>query len=123
MNKYEELIMQIAEKYKKIFCTLIKTGREANLTQLLRDESKPYSSSLSILDYAKENLSADQRYIIHVHFCLSLLTPEEREIVWRDFFIIQPKVNKLDWWDYKYARSTYYRLRSKAVRKFYEICR
>ena len=34
MNKYEELIMQIAEKYKKIFCGLIKTGREAKLTQL-----------------------------------------------------------------------------------------
>ncbi len=123
MKLHEETIIHVADKYKRIFCNLIKNGREANLTQLLRDESKPNSSSISVLDYAKENLNPDQRFIIHIHFCLSLLHPEEREIIWREFFIVQPKRNKLDWWNYKYARSTYYRIRSRAIRKFAELCK
>ena len=122
-KKEEEIVIQAADKYKKIFSDLIKNGKESNLTQLLRDESQPYSTSLNVLDYAKENLNSDQRYIIHIHFCLSLLEPQEREIIWKDFFIISPKVNKTDWWFFSYARSTYYRIRNRAIKKFAELCK
>ena len=122
-KKEEEIVIQAADKYKKIFYELIKNGKESNLTQLLRDESQPYSTSLNVLDYAKENLNSDQRYIIHIHFCLSLLEPQEREIIWKDFFIISPKVNKTDWWVFSYARSTYYRIRNRAIKKFAELCK
>lgn len=123
-NKKEEtVIIQAADKYKRIFCNLIKNGKEANLAQLLKDESQPFYNSLNILDYAKENLSPDQRYVIHIHFCLSLLEPSEREIIWRDFFIVQPKFNRSDWWIFNYARSTYYRIRNRAIRRFYELCK
>ncbi len=122
MKLKEEIIIKIADKYKRVFCNLIKNGREANLTQLLKDESKPSLASMNVLDYAKENLNSDQRFIIHIHFCLSLLNPEEREIIWKEFFITSPKLNKLEWWNYKYARSTYYRIRSRAIKKFSELC-
>ena len=122
-KKEEGIVRQAADKYKKIFSELIKNGKESNLTQLLRDESQPYSTSLNVLDYAKENLNSDQRYIIHIHFCLSLLEPQEREIIWKDFFIISPKVNKTDWWVFSYARSTYYRIRNRAIKKFAELCK
>jgi len=119
----EETIISVADKYKKIFCTLIKEGKESNLGQLLRDESQPFSNSLNVLDYAKENLTANHRFVIHIHFCLSLLKPQEREIIWRDFFLVQPKVNKTDWWVFNYARSTYYRIRNRAINNFYELCK
>ena len=123
-TKYkEELIIKVADKYKKTFSNLIKEGKESNLTQLLKDESHPFSSSLNVLDNAKENLTANHWFIIHIHFCLSLLDPQEREIIWRDFFIIQPKVNKVDWWVFHYARSTYYRIRNRAIDRFYELCK
>ena len=122
-KKEEEIVIQAADKYKKIFSNLIKNGKESNLTQLLKDESQPYSTSLNVLDYAKENLNSDQRYIIHIHFCLSLLEPQEREIIWKDFFIISPKVNKTDWWVFSYARSTYYRIRNRAIKNFAELCK
>lgn len=122
MKLNEETIIRVADKYKRVFCNLIKNGREANLTQLLKDESKLSSASMNVLDYARENLNSDQRFIIHIHFCLSLLSPEEREIIWKEFFISSPKLNKLEWWYYKYARSTYYRIRSRAIRKFSELC-
>ncbi len=122
LKKEEKAITEIAEKYKKTFSNLIKNGKESNLPQLLKDESQPYFSSVNILDYAKENLNFDQRFIIHIHFCLSLMKPQEREIIWKEFFITQTSENKINWWSYHYARSTYYRIRNRAILNFYRLC-
>lgn len=122
MKKEEDLIVIISDKYKRILCNLIKNGREANLPLLLKDGS-PTLSSLNVLDMAKENLNHDQRFIIHIHLCLSLLNEDERDIIWKDFFVNEPRNKKIPWWSYHYARSTYYRIRSRAIKKFYDLCK
>lgn len=119
----EEFIRFIATKYKHIFSQLIKEGKESNLIELLQDESLNHSNSINVLDYAKENLSNDQRFIIHIHFCLALLDKVYREIIWKEFFIDEEKNRRLEWWSYQYSRSTYYRNRSKAISLFYTLCK
>ena len=45
------------------------------------------------------------------------LTPKEMEIIWKEFFFPEDKF----WWMQKYNRSTYYRLRNKAIKNFYRL--
>lgn len=120
--KKEELeIIEIADHYKRIFCTLIKNGKESNLLELLRDGVGEIKQS-AILDFAKENFDADQRFIVHIHFCLSLLDSQEKEIIWKEYFLNQKSEKKSQWWEYNYARSTFYRIRNRAIKKFYSLC-
>lgn len=121
LKKEENEIIMIAEHYKRIFCSLIKNGKEANLVELLKDGAGDIKQEL-ILDFARENLNPDQRFIIHIHFCLSLLDSQEKEIIWKEYFLNQRSEKKSQWWEYNYARSTFYRIRNRAIKKFYGLC-
>ena len=49
-----------------------------------------------------------------VNFVLSLLTKIEKEIILNEFLLVKSPI----WWHDKYSRSTYYRHRRRACKKF-----
>lgn len=60
-------------------------------------------------------LSENEREIVRINFILSSLNTKEKEIIWNEFFFNDDKF----WWMSKYNRSTYYRIRAKAIDNFY----
>lgn len=64
-----------------------------------------------------EFLSDAVKYVKNVRKTLDNLNPHERELINKEFF---EKNVKQDWWSKYYSRSTYYRLRNEAIKKFVE---
>ena len=58
--------------------------------------------------YSKEEL---EKAIQSYEFILSCLSEESRRIIEKDFLY----KDKKDWWDLYYSRSTYYRLKTRAM--------
>ena len=122
LQALEEDIINVAITYKKTLCKLVRDGKESNLLDLLHDDSENNFPVDHVLDYAKENLDMDKRFIIHVHFCLSLLDKNSKQIIWKEYFLRENYETSGEWWRYNYARSTFYRLRNKAIKEFHALC-
>ena len=56
-------------------------------------------------------------YVKSVKKTLEKMNPSLREVIEKEFFNRNTKPN---WWSKYYSKSTYYRLRDKAIRKFIE---
>ena len=56
-------------------------------------------------------------YVKNVQKTLSTMTPAMRELIEKEFFSRNTKPN---WWSKYYSKSTYYRLRNRAIKKFVE---
>lgn len=64
-----------------------------------------------------ESLNSDEREICRINFSLASLEKREAEIIWNEFFFPEEKF----YWMKKYNRSTYYRIRAKAIMNFYTL--
>lgn len=62
-------------------------------------------------------LSDAVKYVKCVRRTLDNLNPHERQLISKEFLDVNPKPF---WWAKYYSRSTYYRLRNSAIRKFVE---
>ena len=118
----ENAIKEVAMNYKRILGKLVREGKEKMFLDVLEDSNFYSQETMNVLSLSKQTIGSDERYLIHIHFCLSLLDKEEKEIIWKEFFLKEHKGKKYEWWSYNYARSTYYRLRTRAIKKFYSVC-
>lgn len=116
--KHEErFIVNVVNNYKSILCKLIKSGKNLNQEGMLFDSSMTYQSFWKVS--SNEYLSSEEREVYRINFSLSSLKKKEAEIIWREFFFPEDKF----YWMLKYNRSTYYRVRAKAIKNFYELIR
>jgi hypothetical protein len=65
-------------------------------------------------DRPEENKSPHKLYIEAFEIALSALMPHHRMIIYNDFI----QKNFYFWWEHKYARSTYYRQKYRALEQF-----
>lgn len=115
-KKNEEMvIVELANRYKTILCQLIKSGKNYNQENMLFDPSEGYQKFWSLS--SSENLTHEEREICRINFILSSLPHKESEIIFKEFFFPNEKF----YWMRKYNRSTYYRLRAKAITNFYNF--
>ncbi len=118
MNKNTGRVKDIFDLYKAKLSKIVKEGTYKEIAHSLNDSQfATLESNKTMNDYlisSSKGLDPDALYINHVDFCLSLLTSEERIILFNDFV-----VNKDDlWYTHKWSRSTFYRIRSNAIDKF-----
>lgn len=118
MNKNTGKVKDIFDSYKAKLSKIVKEGTYKEVAHSLNDsEFASLESNKSMNDYlisSSEAIDSDALYINHVDFCLSLLSSEERMILFNDFV-----ANKDDlWYTKKWSRSTFYRIRSHAIDKF-----
>lgn len=108
----ENLINEVVKRYKICLCRAIKNGTSVKQDGMLFDPTAGYKTFWKIS--AGEELSDDEREICRINFILSSMVKREMEIIWNEFFFVEDKF----WWMRKYNRSTYYRIRSKAISSF-----
>ena len=116
-KKEEKAILEVVNNYKTILCKLIKSGKNLNQEGMLFDPKSSYQAFWRTS--SREFLSSDEREICRINFSLSALVRKEAEIIWNEFFF---PIDKF-YWMAKYNRSTYYRLRAKAITNFYNLIR
>ncbi len=109
----EERINEIVNRYKLLLCHQIKTGNSFNQEALLFDSGSKYKTFWKFS--SEKTLNDEEREIVRINFILSSMPVREKEIIWNEFFFCEDKF----WWMRKYNRSTYYRLRAKAIENFY----
>ncbi len=118
MNKNTGKIKDIFDLYKTKLSKIVKEGTYKEVAHSLNDSQfASLDSNKSMNEYlisSSKGLDPDALYINHVDFCLSLLSSDERMIIYNDFVI-----NNHDlWYAKKWSRSTFYRIRSHAIDKF-----
>ncbi len=113
----EAAILEIVSRYKINLCHQIKEGKNLNQEGLLFDPDAKYDTIWKIS--SERPLNEEEREIMRVNFILSSLKRTEKEIIWQEFFFVEDKF----WWMRKYNRSTFYRLRAKAIDSFYALIR
>lgn len=111
-KRLEMMILEIVKRYKLILCRHIKNGLNLNNEGFLFDPNSKYNTFWKIS--SENHYSDEQREILRINFILSSLTKKENEIIWKEFFFVEDKF----WWMSKYNRSTFYRLRAKAIDNF-----
>lgn len=76
-----------------------------------------YDSNREVCDYFEqlgEANSPEKKYILRVNFALSCMDARSSKILWKEYFF---QIEKY-WWMRLYTRSTFYRLRKKAIEEF-----
>ena len=111
----EEKILEVVNRYKLFICHQIKSGNSFNQEALLFDSGSSYNS---FWKFSSENtLSDEEREILRINFILASLPVNQKELIWKEFFFNEDKF----WWMERYNRSTYYRLKTKAINNFYSL--
>ena len=59
----------------------------------------------------------EEREILRINFIIASLPVNQKELIWKEFFFNEDKF----WWMERYNRSTYYRLKTKAINNFYSL--
>ncbi len=113
-KKQEQEIMVLVKKYKMMICNQIKEGTNTK-EGMLFDPEQSYKTFYKLS--AGESLTPEERELCRINFVLSSLPKREMEIIWKEFFFPEDKF----WWMQKYNRSTYYRIRNKAILNFYAL--
>lgn len=113
----ELLIKAIVKQYKTILCNQIKIGHCSVSEGMLYEPSLDYYACWKAS--LQDSLTSDERTICRINFVLSSMPKKEMEIIWNDFFFEEDKF----WWMRKYNRSTYYRIRAKAMNDFIALTR
>lgn len=113
-KKEEAAIILLVQRYKLLICQQIKAGTNCK-DGMLFDPSCDYKTFWKLS--SGESLTDDERELCRINFVLASLNKKEMEIIWKEFFFPEDKF----WWMQKYNRSTYYRLRNKAIKNFYRL--
>lgn len=116
--RYEVKVNEIIDQYKRNLAKLMRRGLGNEVMSLLNDSGPMSARDKNMYDIAKKSknaTSAEEVEIQRVNFVFCLLSKQEREVIVNDFLLIKDIV----WWNERYSRSSYYRLRRKACKKFY----
>lgn len=116
-EKNDKQVKLIIEKYKKNLAALMRKGQAGEVISLLHDSGAINMKEKSMYEIAKISLNAsciEEIEVQRVNFVFSLLSKNEKEIILNEFLLVKSPV----WWHDKYSRSTYYRYRRKACKKF-----
>ena len=115
--KYEERVKEIMDSYKGNLAKMMRRGLGSEVMSLLHDSGPMSARDKNIYDIARKSQSAsslEEVEIQRVNFVFCLLTKQEREVIVNDFLLNKTGL----WWDERYSRSSYYRLRKRACKKF-----
>lgn len=83
--------------------------------QFLKSTVREQDLNYNAIDLKKEiNYSYLKNYVTYIDNILSMLDSEQQYIIKKEFFGIKTK----NWWISDYSRSTFYRLKRKAVTQF-----
>jgi hypothetical protein len=119
-EKSDVKVKMIIENYKKNLAKLMRRGQTNEVVSLLSDSGVISDKKTNnMMDIAKKSLSIsciEELEIQRVNFVFSLLTKTEKEIIANEFLFCEPSL----WWIEKYSRSSYYRRKFKACKKFIE---
>ena len=110
-KKLEKKMEESVLKYKKCLSFCLKEENNKFNNYLF------YDSDHEIGDYFEElsvNASPEKKYVLRVNFALSCMESRSSKILWKEYFF---QIEKY-WWMRYYARSTFYRLRKKAIEEF-----
>ncbi len=116
----DQLINDIFTNYKRNYAHLIMKNKVNDALSLLVDNDKANEDnfSLEVIKRSRDVTSSEALYINYVNFIYSLLTKNEKEIIYNDY--IRTDVNTF-WYLSKYSRSTYYRNKNKAINNFLSL--
>ena len=118
-EKNDRQVKQIIEKYKTNLASLMRKGQAGEVISLLHDSGVINMKDKSMYEIAKISLNAtcvEEIEVQRVNFVFSLLSKIEKEIILNEFLLVKAPI----WWHEKYSRSTYYRYRRRACKKFVE---
>ena len=106
-RKMEDCVL----RYKKYLSQYIKENKEGNNSLMFYDVTRDVNDYLSQIS---ETTSPEKRYILRVNFALSCMETRASRILWKEYFF---QIEKY-WWMRLYTRSSFYRLRKKAINEF-----
>lgn len=118
--KYEAKVKEIIDTYKINLAKLMRKGLGSEVMSLLHDSGPMSAREKNMYEIAKkaQNATSHEEIEIHrVNFVFSLLTKQEREVIVNDFLLIKQSL----WWGERFSRSSFYRLRKRACKKFVEF--
>ena len=118
-EKNEQKVKQVIELYKLNLAKLMRKGQAGEVLNLLQDSGVRTSKEKTFVHVVKKSLrisSPEELELSRVNFVFSLLLKPEKELIVNEFLLDRPNL----WWVNDYSRSTYYRLRRRACKKFME---
>ncbi len=110
-KEYERKMEECVMKYKKCLSYCLKEENQKFNNYLF------YDSEHEIGDYFEElstTSSLEKKYVLRVNFALSCMEARSSKLLWKEYFF---QIEKF-WWMRNYTRSTFYRLRKKAIEEF-----
>ncbi len=108
----ENRIKEISLQYKKNLTLCMKNNNYDEPKLMLYDsayEIQKMFANVNDGDYSKE-----KKEILRVNFVLASLERKKSLIIWKEYFFPIEKF----WWMRYYTRSTFYRMRKKALEEF-----
>lgn len=118
-EKNEQKVKQVIELYKLNLARLMRKGQAGEVVTLLQDSGVKSARDKTMVHIAKKSIrisSPEEVELSRVNFVFSLLLKPEKEIIVNEFLLQKPSL----WWVGNYSRSTYYRVRRRACKKFME---
>lgn len=118
-EKNEQKVKQVIELYKLNLARLMRKGQAGEVVNLLQDSGVKSARDKTMVHIAKKSIrisSPEEVELSRVNFVFSLLLKPEKEIIVNEFLLQKPSL----WWVGNYSRSTYYRVRRRACKKFME---
>lgn len=108
----ESRIMEISFNYKKNMNLCMKNNSYDEPNLMMFDSAYEVQKTFtSIID---GDLAHEKKEILRVNFVLASLERKKSMILWKEYFFPVEKF----WWMRYYSRSTFYRIRKKAIEEF-----
>ncbi len=105
-------IKDIALKYKKDLSICMKNDNFNNEDLMLFDSA--HEVQKRFININNDKLAEEKREILRINFVLSSMDRKRAMIIWNEYFFPVEKF----WWMRDYTRSTFYRIRKKAIEEF-----
>ncbi len=104
-------VKKYALKYKKNLTACMNERSFAEEENLFFD---PNQEAKELLRASQGEKNEGKRFILKVNFALSCMEKKKAMILWKEYFF---QVERF-WWMRYYTRSSFYRLRKKAIEEF-----
>lgn len=108
----EKQIKQIAFQYKKNLNLCMKNNTYDEPRLMLFDSA--YEVQKMFADVSDGDLAVEKREILRINFVLASMERKKSMLIWKEYFFPIEKF----WWMRYYSRSTFYRIRKKAIEEF-----
>lgn len=117
ITKYDSRLKEIFEAYKVALSSLLKSGRNDEAINLLKDGGvigKNPKTFSDILKSSKNDRTPEEIFINRVNIVLTFLDSEEKKFILNEYMYSQGS----NWYIDIYSRSTYYRIKRNAIERF-----